>query len=380
MTLLSRLTAEGPKRILSLDAGGIRGAITLGFLERIELILRERHSNPDLRLCEYFDLIGGTSTGAFIGALLSIGLDVAEIKRIYMDRFHKIFDKKRHWWMFWAWTKRLQSTFDIKPGQELGQESFGEIRLGDQESIKTGFCVMAKRVDTGSTWVLMNHPGGTYYDSNKSILLRDAVRARGSAPIYFTPQLLDLGQGQIGAFVDGGVSMALNPALQLFLAATLKGFPFRWPTGEDNLLLVSVGTGFWSRRDDPEVVVKGKLWDWAVQIPSMLMEDADWQNQLLLQYLSRSPTAWNIDSIVGDLEADLLTAEPALAYIRYNVRLEEQALQDLELPQFAQKAELYRGMSAIENRFELASIGEMAAQQQVKPEHFPDAFDLAVPE
>ena len=74
MTLLERLTAAGPKRILALDGGGIRGALTLGCLERIEAILRQRHRRPDLRLCEYFDLIGGTSTGAIIAAALAIGL------------------------------------------------------------------------------------------------------------------------------------------------------------------------------------------------------------------------------------------------------------------------------------------------------------------
>ena len=50
----------GPKRILTLDGGGIRGALTLGFLKRIEDILRRRvGDDPDFRLCDYFDLIGG---------------------------------------------------------------------------------------------------------------------------------------------------------------------------------------------------------------------------------------------------------------------------------------------------------------------------------
>jgi hypothetical protein len=34
--LLSRLRSRGPKRILSLDGGGIRGCATLGYLEHIE--------------------------------------------------------------------------------------------------------------------------------------------------------------------------------------------------------------------------------------------------------------------------------------------------------------------------------------------------------
>jgi len=47
--LLVRLTAGGPKRILALDGGGIRGALTLGFLEEIEQILwmqRRNHDRP----------------------------------------------------------------------------------------------------------------------------------------------------------------------------------------------------------------------------------------------------------------------------------------------------------------------------------------------
>jgi patatin-like phospholipase/acyl hydrolase len=36
MTLLDRLTAPGPKRILVLDGGGIRGALSVGFLKRFE--------------------------------------------------------------------------------------------------------------------------------------------------------------------------------------------------------------------------------------------------------------------------------------------------------------------------------------------------------
>lgn len=42
MSLLDRLDAPGPKRILALDGGGVRGILSIAFLERIEAILRER--------------------------------------------------------------------------------------------------------------------------------------------------------------------------------------------------------------------------------------------------------------------------------------------------------------------------------------------------
>ncbi|HAJ60104.1 MAG TPA: patatin [Cyanobacteria bacterium UBA8543] len=367
MTLLERLTADGPKRILALDGGGIRGVLTLGFLERIEQILRDRHNNPELRLSDYFDLIGGTSTGSIIASALAIGMEVSEIKELYLNIGGKVFGKKK--------LKKWEALFDIKPLKEELKRVFGDRTLGDS-SIKTGLAIMTKRADTGSSWPMLNHPNGTFYPANSSILLRNAIRASTAAPVYFVPEKLEVGAGQLGAFVDGGVSMANNPSLQLFMIATLKGYAFNWPVGENNLLLVSLGTGMWKRQDNVEEVVEGKVWNWATQIPLMLMDDANWYNQLILQYLSRSKTPWEVDMEIGNLDSDLLTPEPALTYLRYDAWLETLALEAMGLAQLSPQLESLREMSDAENRYDLAKIGEQAAEVQVKEEHFPDAFNL----
>ena len=62
----------GPKRILSLDGGGVRGAITIAFLERLEKLIAEIEGKPTL-LSDWFDVIGGTSTGAIIAGALALG-------------------------------------------------------------------------------------------------------------------------------------------------------------------------------------------------------------------------------------------------------------------------------------------------------------------
>ena len=83
ITLKQHFESNRPKRILALDGGGIRGALTLGYLKRIEEILRKQHDDdPDFRLCDYFDLIGGTSTGSIIASCLAIGMKVEEIKEM----------------------------------------------------------------------------------------------------------------------------------------------------------------------------------------------------------------------------------------------------------------------------------------------------------
>jgi hypothetical protein len=56
------LFCPGPKRILALDGGGVRGAITVAFLEQIEAVISEHLKKP-VHLGNWFDLVGGTSTG-----------------------------------------------------------------------------------------------------------------------------------------------------------------------------------------------------------------------------------------------------------------------------------------------------------------------------
>lgn len=370
MALLERLQSPGPKRILALDGGGIRGAMSLGFLERIEKVLRERYGRPDLRLCDYFDLIGGTSTGSIIAAGLAIGKTASELKELYLELGGKVFGAKK--------IKLWEARFKSRPLEEELEGLFGDVRLGD-EAIETGVCVVTKRADTGSTWPLINHPEGSFFEENRNILLRNAVRASAAAPVFFEPTTIDLGGGQIGAFIDGGVSMANNPALQLFLVATLMGFPFHWESGEDEILLVSVGTGLWDQRDDPERMANSKVWDWARFVPTMLMADSLWQNQLILQLLSRSRTPWPIDTEVGDLSEDLLGPEPAMSYLRYDAMLEKEGLERLGLDDLAAKATELRDMSAADNRYDLARIGVAAAAEQVIEEHFPAVFDIDAP-
>lgn len=366
MELLERLTSNSPKRILALDGGGIRGAITLGFLEKLESMLRARHNNPALKLCDYFDLIGGTSTGSIIASGLAIGMDASQLKQMYMDLGGKIFAAN-------AWWRKLNARYDPEQLRKELQNVFGDRTLGDP-AIKTGLCIVTKRADTGSTWPLINHPGGAYFKHNEGMLLRRAIRASTAAPTYFEPEAIDVGFGEIGAFVDGGVSMANNPALLLFLLATVKGYPFHWPTGADNLLLISIGTGVWRERSGVAEVTDSKLWDWASAIPSMLMNDASWQNQLLLQCFSRNLTPWEIDREVG--AGSCFVSEPLLTYVRYNAFLDENGLNKAGLGDLTGKLASLREMSNGENRFDLAKIGEIAASQQMQDSHLPPAFDL----
>jgi patatin-like phospholipase/acyl hydrolase len=387
MTLQEHLDRNTtPKRILALDGGGIRGALTLGFLQRIEDILRSQNGgNANFRLCECFDLIGGTSTGSIIASCLAIGMKVEDIKKMYFELGGKIFGKQYKWWNVFQIDEFIHAGYDEHPLEEELQKVFGNITLGS-DKIKTGLCIVTKRADTNSVWPLINHPKGKFYDSvegkNKDILLWKAVRASSAAPSYFIPQVIDVGGGlPVAAFVDGGVSMANNSALQLLLVATLKGFPFHWKLGADNLLILSIGTGMSKLDKLPKDISKNHLLNWAQQIPDMFMQDASWHNQIILQWMAKSPTAWQIDSEIGDLKEDLLVTDTnskgLLSYLRYNMWLTKDELDKLMNKQYTQKqVDDLVEMSNAASRFELYDIGYKAAAEKVEEKHFDEAFKL----
>ena len=59
------------RRILSLDGGGMRGLSSLLILRTImERIKLANRLSQTPKPCEYFDLIGGTSTGGLIAIML----------------------------------------------------------------------------------------------------------------------------------------------------------------------------------------------------------------------------------------------------------------------------------------------------------------------
>jgi patatin-like phospholipase/acyl hydrolase len=371
--LLERFEAPGPKRILALDGGGIRGALSLGYLEKIEKILRKRYNKPNLVLSDYFDLIGGTSTGAIIAAALAIGKSAAEVKEKYMKLGADIFGDKKGFLGIY-----LNCRYDEAPLKTALKDMFGDIKIGDEgkDALKTGICIVTKRLDTFSTWPVCNHPKAKYFNKNR-FLLRDFVRASTAAPSFFIPELVDVGEGEIGSFVDGGLSLMNNPSLQLFLMATLQGFPFHWKTGKDDMFIVSVGTG---RRNVKLIAKEYKnpsLLTTAKMAPEQFMNDANEVVELMMQYFSNSPTARKIDSEVGDLNGDILNGKEAFSYNRYNITLDKNSLIAVGVNTLSN--EVITGLTEMDdadNRFILAGIGIKAAEDQVKESHFPAIFDI----
>ena len=139
--------------------------------------------------------------------------------------------------------------------------------------------------------------------------------------------------------------------------------------GDDKLSLLSIGTGTYTKKINPEKVAKNGLIGWGKMVPDLFMEDANYLNQTILQYLSKSPTAIKIDSEILDLKQDLLTSKPALHYVRYNVKLDKDKLDKLGFKLNEKELDSLREMSESKNKELLYKIGSKSANRDIKPEH-----------
>lgn len=391
--LITRLEKKEPKRILSLDGGGIRGALTLGLLEKIEQVLAERHKaiipKEKFRLHHYFDLIGGTSTGAIIASALATGKSVKEIKDLYKELGREIFSGKKYREIilnlgFWKISMRLFTNYMYKSGplQKHLESIFGDSLLGD-ESNKTGLCIVAKRFDTFSTWPVTNNPNARYFPKNR-FPLKKMVRASTAAPTFFRPETLDVGDGKQSVFVDGGMSLMNNPSLQLFLISAVKGYNIggketTWPQDPDKLLIVSLGTGRREKSLEAKKWSNPNLAKLVPQISEQYMNDANELVEAMMQLLGRRPDSHKyrvIDREIGTLENDTINESKCFTYLRYNVDLIRNVLDTLGFQKWDDATiESLVKMDMADNVDRLIEIGEKAADN-VLDSDFPNTFDI----
>jgi hypothetical protein len=366
---------QTPKRILALDGGGIRGILTLGYLGEIEALLRERTGTNDLVLSDYFDLIGGTSTGSIIAAALACGMSIKELNELYRQLGASVFES--------SFFRKgiLVPKFPSEPVRQALEKNLGKDTTLDSDRIRTGLMIMAKRLDTGSPWPLHNHPDARYAKQDGELLLSQVVRASTAAPTYFEPEAITIasrdGKAVKGAFVDGGVSPFNDPALQLLMLAALHGHGFRWQPGKDKLLLISVGTGTYKASFTAEALLGMTSVEQALRALQSLMDDCARVNHGLLQWLTHCLTPWTIDRAVEDMRLDSQAGPQLATYARYNVLLEPAWLKtNVEIERGPDQLAKIAEMDNPKNMDELAEIGRLAAKEQVKPEHLPPGFDI----
>ena len=236
------------KRILSLDGGGIRGLFTLQILKRLETILRERTKNPDYLLCDHYDMIAGTSTGAIIATYLAWGKSAAEVEQLYLKNAKKMFARNQ---MSILGVPIVGQRITAGPLKKILREEFeeddGSLATLGSSKLKTMVVLVTFRSDSLSPWPLTNNTNAIYNDRklpdcNLDIPLWQVVRASAAAPYFFPPQRVHLGDNYY-YFCDGGISGFNNPSHLSYRIATLPAYKVEWPIGAEELSILSVGTG-----------------------------------------------------------------------------------------------------------------------------------------
>lgn len=378
-----------PRRLLSIDGGGLCGIIPAQALIAIENQLDQLTGDPQ-PLCNRFDLIGGTSTGAILAVGLALGMKAEELRDFYVNLGPEIF--KKAFPLEWIWHK-----YPSGPIEKYLQAEYGvTTTLGDPK-LQTLVLLVAKNATQGNDWFFTNNPNNKFFKNNSQVPVWHMVRASSAAPTYFPPHAFaipdDTGHPQTYEFIDGGVSSYNNPSLQVFLEATMPEYGIGWPMGVDNLLLISLGTGY-----SPVTIEEGKaagynVLNWAQYVLKELMNEANLEQNILMHVIGQrppqppaatpkaappqspgTPSLSTLDKLSAGLGSRKL-----LTYQRITVELTRQRLDYLAAETGVNLAGVdptkVREMDAVDQIPNMQLVGEAVAKEQVHMERLKQFFN-----
>jgi Patatin-like phospholipase len=366
---------DGQRRMLALDGGGIRGLITLGILEKIEADLRQTSGKGDaFRLADYFDFIGGTSTGAIIATGLSVGLSVSDLLNFYQQSGPLMFQKE-------ILFKRAWNKFKSDPLKDLLQQVLGaETQLGS-DTIKTLLLIVTRNSSTDSPWPVTNNPLAKYNDRqrpdcNLLLPLWKLVRASTAAPTYFPPEVVEIGPREF-VFVDGGVTPYNIPAFVMYRMAVSPPFKLEWATGESKMLIVSAGTGSAPRLGPTAQHPDRSIVETAASIAGEMMDGMAYDQDINCRTVGRCVFGPQLDREVGDLlgagAADSERPERHFRYMRYDPDVSRVGLDALGLRNL--DPEKVAPMDSIDAMEDFLKIGRRYAEQWLNTkQHFGPFF------
>jgi hypothetical protein len=380
----------GHKKLLALDGGGIRGVLTLGILAGIEKIV-------GCPLGDFFDYVGGTSTGAIIAAGLAKGMTIAQLQDFYTKFGPQMFEAR-------FLLRRYKSLYTSDPLQKQLKETFGETTTLGSPEIKPLLLIVTRNWTTDSPWPISSNPAAVYnhkdrLDCNLQIPLWQLVRASTAAPVYFPPEVLHWDpkdSTKSFVFVDGGVTPYNNPAFLLYRMATAPEYCLRWETGEDKMLLISVGTGSAPKAGPDFETPDPSIPSQVPGLISALMYGAEVDQDINCRTVGRCIYGNVIDREIGDMvprqkapqganltfdERQALPRLPldqslgrAFLYARYNPELTDAGLKQLGVGDYNLDDLLRMDLATPQNIQKLAEVGA-AAGKAIQPEHFGNFLD-----
>ncbi|XP_059455325.1 patatin-like protein 2 [Corylus avellana] len=269
--------------ILTIDGGGIRGIIPAFILEFLESQLQEL-DGEDVRLADYFDVIGGTSTGGLVTAMLTAPDEhnrplfaAKDIKPFYLDHCPQIFPQNS------GLLGSIESASNLVIGPKYDgkylhgilREKLGETRLGKTLTnvVIPTFDIKHLQPTIFSSYEVKKIP---YLDAR----LSDICIGTSAAPTYLPPYKFS-NQGREFNLVDGGMA-ANNPTLVAINQVSKQvmdgnpDFSSINPMDFRRFLVISIGTGSEKKEQpyDADKAAKwGSLFGWLKQGDSVPLVD-----------------------------------------------------------------------------------------------------------
>ena len=257
---------------------------------------------PGFRLYHFFDYVAGTSTGAIIAAGLARGMSAEELLNFYQDTGPAMFDKQ-------FILKRWHALYKSEPLKKELQKTFGAETTLKPDDLECLLLAVTRNRTTDSPWPISSNPQAKYNDTlrpdcNLIIPLWQIVRASTAASVFFPPEVIQwdpADESKAFVFVDGGLTPYNNPAFLLYRMATEPGYRLNWASGEDKLLVMSVGTGAAAAVEDGVEDPSLGLIENVAALPSALMYAAMVDQDTSCRFVGRCVHGAVLDREIGDM-------------------------------------------------------------------------------
>ncbi|KAG5654010.1 hypothetical protein H0H81_008319 [Sphagnurus paluster] len=294
-----KLSEEPPLKVMSFDGGGVRGISSLYILK--EIMSKVSPNNPDLKPCQYFDMIVGTSTGGLIAIMLGrLQMTVSECIEAYNTLSSSIFSEK-------ATTKFTNGYWYKADNFEKAAKALIKKKTGDENALMrdpdpNNKCKVFV-VSTGSQNVAKIHQIRTYpsrvADPFPDCKIWEAAQATAAAPTYLPPitiNNIELVDGALGK--NNPISLLFAEMNVLFGDPKFLGCGFARPIN----CFLSIGTGM-----QPRIEIKHTK----PKIPG--------ESTLYFASLAEAALALAVNTEDGHTFAEKMFSKREGVYFRFNV-------------------------------------------------------------
>jgi patatin-like phospholipase/acyl hydrolase len=226
--------------VLEIDGGGIRGVAAL-----VQLIEFERLLKKPIK--EHFDLITGTSTGAIVAVLLSVGYSTEDILNLYTVHGEKIFQKSffRKGW--------FRPKYDDAYFNKILLQYTKSLTLKD---CKTDVLIPAYNITKKEGKLFKSKKAKE--DGKDNYTLFEVIRSSASAQSFFKP--IKIGEDE---YIDGGMYVN-NPSVMALLECLKDGY--------EKINIISFSTGE-KRSLVSRKILDGGILNWAEPTVDILLAE-----------------------------------------------------------------------------------------------------------